>query len=45
MKKVIELLEQAVGLVLGGSRSVAVSCIEEAIAELKKLEAVDEKGN
>jgi hypothetical protein len=35
VKKVIELLEQAECLALAGSRSAAVSCIDEAIAELK----------
>jgi hypothetical protein len=37
MKKVIELLETAKELALYGSRSTTVSCIEEAIAELKAL--------
>jgi hypothetical protein len=35
VKKVIEKLETATGLVLCGSRSAAVSCIGEALAELK----------
>jgi hypothetical protein len=37
MEKVIELLEQAEGFALAGSRSTAVSCIEEALAEPKAL--------
>jgi hypothetical protein len=45
MKKAIELLETAKELALYGSRSTAVSCIEEALAELKKLEEHREKGD
>jgi hypothetical protein len=35
MKKVIEVLENAKESALSGSRSTAVSCIEEALVELK----------